>query len=139
MFVDQTNQSLGTISDVWSGVVDDLKVVRDRVDILKGDYDRRVEKVGSDTRKVDRLYTNQQRSLAEQQKEIYDLHKQISFYSCKVAALEGEKAEANERRFAQLEERLDAQNDLVSDLRDEVAVLRGQVCRCGKVGLPPTS
>ena len=84
-------------------------------------------------RKVNRLYTNQQRQLAEQQKEIYDLHKQISYYSCKVAALEGEKTEAIERRFAQLEERLDQQNDLVSDLRDEVAILRGKVCRCHEV------
>ena len=44
-FVDSTNNLLATISDVWSGVVDDLKATKDEVKAIKEEYQENREKL----------------------------------------------------------------------------------------------
>ena len=63
---------------------------------------------------------------------LHTLEQQISYYSCKVVALENEKAEAIKAKFSALEERFERQEDAISDLEDEVAYLRSVRCRCGE-------
>ena len=96
-FVDSTNGSLATISDIWSGVVDNLKASKDEVEET---HKQLMANQGRLARKYDHLL-NVTKGI---ESTLHTLEQQISYYSCKVIALENEKAEAIKAKFSALEE-----------------------------------
>ena len=137
--MDSTNQSLATISDVWSGVVDDLKATKDDLKISKGEIEKVHEQLMANQGRLARKHDHALNVIKGIKSTIHTLEQRISYYSCKVVALENEKAEAVKAKFSALEERLERQEDAMSDLKDEVAYLRSVRCHCGEPARVATS
>ena len=130
--MDSTNQSLATISDVWSGVVDDLKVTKDDLKTSKEEIEKVHEQLMANQGRLARKYDHALNVIKGIELKIHTLEQQISYYSCKVIALENEKAQAVKAKFDAFEERMERQEDAMFDLKDEVAYLRSVRCRCGE-------
>ena len=118
-------------SEVWSGVVDKLKIVKDGQALLPQE--------SSDQAALTRLRHELNQRYDDVKvvtdgfaSSIYAMDQRISYYSGKVAALEGEKSKAVRRDIAELTERLNRQEDAIADLKEEVLVLRGNRCQCGE-------
>ena len=127
-----TNQSLATISNVWSGVVDDLKILKEEIEKV---HKQLMANQGRLARKYDHLL-NVVKGI---ESTLHTHEQQISYYSCKVVALENEKVEAVKAKFSALEEQLECQEDAMSDLKDEVTYLRSVRCCCGEPACVATS
>ena len=56
----------------------------------------------------------------------------ISYYSCKVVALEGQKAEAVQSWFDSLEQCLAGQEDQIKVLQARLVIAERGHCRCGE-------
>ena len=118
-------------SEVWSGVVDEIKVIRDAqaVGLPESPDQAALSRL---RRELNQRYDDVKVVTDGFASSIYDMDKRISFYSGKLAALEGEKSEAVRRDIAELTDRLNRQEDAIADLKEEVLVLRGNRCRCGE-------
>ena len=138
-FVDSTNQSLATISDVWSGVIDDLKAAKDDLKNSKEEIEKVHESLMANQGCLARKHDHALNVIKGIKSTLHTHAQQISYYSCKVTVLENEKAEAIKAKFSALEERLERQEDAMSDLKDEVAYLRSVRCRCGEPARVATS
>ena len=118
-------------SEVWSGVVDELKVVRDAQAV--GNQESPDQAALSRLRReLNQRYDDVKVVTDGFAASIYALDQRISYYSGKVAALEGEKSEAMRRDIAELTDRLNRQEDAIADLKEEVLILRGNRCCCGE-------
>ena len=138
-FVDSTNQSLATISDVWSGVVDDLTAAKDDLKVSREEIEKVHEQLMANQGRLARKYDHLLNVIKGIESTLHKHEQEISYYSCKVVALENKKAEAVKAKFSTLEERLERQEDAMSDLKDEVAFLRSVRCRCGEPARVATS
>ena len=82
--MDSTNNSLATISDVWSGIVYDLKVTKDEMKALKeedkGIHEKLIVNQGWLTHKYNHLLN----VLKEVESTLHKQEQEISYYSCKV-------------------------------------------------------
>ena len=115
--MDSTNQSLATISDVWSGVVDDLKAAKDDFKASKEEIVKVHEQLMANQGRLARKYDHLLNVTKGIESTLHTQEQQISYYSCKVVALENKKAEAVKAKFSALEERLERQEDAISDLK----------------------
>ena len=138
-FVDSTNNSLASISDVWSGVVDDLKVMKDELKAFKDEVKELYEKLVINQGRLSHKYDHLLNVIKGVESTLHTHEQQISYYSCKVVALENEKAEAIKAKFSALEEWFERQEDAISDLKDKVAYLCGICCCCGEPARVVTS
>ena len=130
--MDSTNGLLATISDVWSSVVNNLKVTKDEVKAMK-ETDREVhKKLTINQGRLACKYDHLLNILKGVESTLHTHEQQISYYSCKVVLLENEKAEAIKTKFSTLEERLKHQEDAISNLKDKITFLRSVHYRCGE-------
>ena len=134
-FVDSTNNLLASVSDVWSGVVDDLKATKDKLKASKDEVEETHTKLMANQGQLARKYDHLLNIIKGIESTLHTHKQQISYYSCKVVTLENEKAEAVKAKFRALEERLERQEDAMSDLKDEIAYLRSVRCCCGEPAL----
>ena len=130
--MDSTNSSLATISDVWSGVVSDLKATKDELKVLKEGDQEKYEKLVINQGRLACKYDHLLNVIKGIESTLHTHEQQISYYSCKVVALENEKAEAIKAEFSALEEQFERQEDAISNLKDKVAYLCSVRCRCGE-------
>ena len=130
--MDSTNGLLATISDVWSGVVDDLKAMKDELKASKDEVKELYKKLVVNQGWLSCKYDHLLNVLKGVKSTIHMQEQQISYYSCKVISLENKKAEAIKVKFSALEEWLERQEDAISNLKDEVAYLCSVCCHCGE-------
>ena len=138
-FVDSTNGLLATISDVWSGVVDDLKATKDELKASKDEVEETHKQLMANQGRLAHKYDHLLNVIKGIESTLHTHEQQISYYSCKVVALENEKAKAVKAKFSALEERLERQEDVMSNLKDEIAYLCSVHCRCGEPAHVATS
>ena len=113
---------MATISDSWSGVVNDLKATKDELKALKE----------GDQEKYEKLIINQGQ-LSHKYNHLLNILKGVeSTLHTQVVSLENKKAEAIKMKFSALEEQLECQEDAISNLKDEVAYLRSVRCCYGE-------
>ena len=138
-FVDSTNSSLATISDVWSGVANNLKVTKDELKASKDEVEETHKQLMANQGRLACKYDHLLNIIKGIESTLHTHEQQISYYSCKVVALENEKAEAIKAKFSALEEWFERQEDAISDLKDKVAYLCSIYCHCGKPARVATS
>jgi len=130
--VDQTNETFRTLENVWDGVTSESKAIHDELAAFKEKTRPTLKDLKSKYEKICRIYEDMRSGLNGAESSIFDINNRISYYSSRVAAWDGEKAEAIQGKFDAMKERIDRQEDAITDLKEAVAVLRGQVCHCGQ-------
>ena len=125
MYAAQTDRTIRMLNNIWSGLVNEVETSKRRYDELEAAtvttndclndalnaLDTRINKWETKYHSLSNLYDNIYTITNAQQRKIHDMDQRISYYSCKVVALEGQKAEAVQSRFDSLEQRLAGQDD----------------------------
>ena len=131
--MDSTNSSLATLSNIWSSVVDNLKATKDELGALKEEIKEICKNLTTNQGQLACKYDHLLNLLKGVKSTLHKHNQEISYYSCKVVSLENKKAEAIKVKFDVLEEHLGHQDDLISNLKDEVAFLHSIHCHCGEL------
>ena len=134
------------LNDVWSGLVNEVETSKRHYDELEvasvttnehlndaiNALDTRIDKWETKYRSLSSLYDDICTIINAQQRKIHDMDQRISYYSCKVVALEGQKAEAVQSHFDSLEQPLAGQDNQIKILQARLAIAERGRCRCGE-------
>ena len=132
------------LNDIWNGLVNDVEATKKRYKELEAammmtnDHlndrisalDTRVDKCEDKHHTLRNVMEDVQATINKQQCQMYDMDKQISFYSSAVIQLEGKKTEEVKGRFDTLEQRITGQDDQTKILLHHIAAAKEGHCHC---------
>ena len=143
------NSTILMLNNIWNGLVNDVKATKKCYDKLETAMmtmnDHLNDGVSALDAKLDRLedsfwtIRNVQEdvhiTINKQQHQIFDMDKQISFYSRSIVQLEGKKAEEVKARFDVLEQCIAGQDDQIKVLLHHLTAME-EVCYCYQESSP---
>ena len=119
--------------------MEEVQAVKDKLVDMRGEFkaskdffSHRIHALNEEQKGANRRYDNLKSEVAGLDSTIYAMEKKLNWFCDRVSILEGEKSKTVTARFEAMEERMSRQEDVISDLKDEVAVLRGKRCHCGE-------
>ena len=130
-----TQQSIGTIADRFDVGREEVKTLREEIEKTNNVARTQLGEIQLNCHQINKLVHAQ-----------HNLREDLNFYATWVAGVESNSIPLLERRVRDLEQgnvidglmaRLEAMEDRLNTQHEEIAVLRGWVCRCG--GQPEVS
>ena len=139
-----TDGMVQVLNNVWNGLVNEVEATKRHYEKLEArmittnDHlnngitalNNRVEKLEDKFCTIHNCYDDFHVLLNDQGCKIYDMDKQISFYSQSVIRLENKKAEAMKDRFDVLEQCIAGQDDQIKILLHYLAAAEEGCCHC---------
>jgi hypothetical protein len=123
------------MQDVWSGVVDEVQVVKRSSVTLKPkddeDLPQIVEALRSKACCHGELWGDHDSRINQLAREMHGVKTDFSWLHDHVMHVYGDQFKADEEDVKGLWETVERQNDDINDLKEQVAVLAGKICRCG--------
>ena len=134
------------LNDMWNGLVNEIEATKKRYDDLEVSMVMtnnrlndglsalldRVDKLEGKFHTIHNCYKDLHVMSNKQQHIIYDMDKQISFYSQSIIKLENEKAQAVDHQSEELEQCVAGQDDQVKVLQAHLAIAERGCCCCGE-------
>ena len=128
-----------TLQGVWSEVIEEVKAVKDKLVDVRGEFksskdffSHRIHVLNEEQKGTNFQYNNLKSEVAGLDLTIYAMEKKLNWFCDWVSILEGEKLKAVTAQFEAMDKRISHQEDVISDLKDEVAVLHGKWHHCGE-------
>ena len=132
------------LNDIWSNLVNEVEATKKRHKELEGAMtimndrlndgisalDTRLNRLEDRFRTIRNVQDDIRTTVNKQQRQIYDMDSQISFYSGSIVQLEGKKVEEVKDRFDALEQRIAGQDDQIKVLLHRLAAAEEGHCRC---------
>ena len=132
------------LNDIWSNLVNEVESAKKRHKELEGamtitnDHlndgisalDARLDQLEDRFRTIRNVQDDVCATVNKQQRQIFDMDSQISFYSGSIVQLEGKKAEEVKARFDVLEQHIAGQDDQIKVLLHRLAAAKEGRCCC---------
>ena len=132
------------LNNIWSNLVNEVEAAKKCHKELEGTMmitndhlndgilalDVRLNRLEDRFRTIRNVQDDVHTTVNKQQRQIYDMDSQISFYSGSIVQLEGKKAEEVQARFDALEQRIAGQDDQIKVLLHHLATAEEGRCRC---------
>ena len=139
MTIENSAMTMWTLQEVWSEVVEEVNAVKNKLVDVRGEFkaskdffSHQIHALNEEQKGANHWYDNLKSEVAGLDSTIYAMEKKLNWFCDQVSILEGEKLKAVTAWFEAMEERMSCQEDVISDLKDEVAVLHGKHCHCGE-------
>jgi len=123
----------------WSGVQSEVKVSREEFQAWRGDYANARDRLQKETtilkhdvHKAKALWTDHDNTLSTLRSTVHRQGVTLNWLHDKWNVEKPQETRDWTERFTALEQLIESQADAISDLKEEVAILRGKVCRCGE-------
>ena len=95
---------------------------------------RQMTSVQADLEEADQWMNHHRSNLEKHTMWLKRIEQHLSFTANQVTTLEGNWGNGKFSKYMALLERLDKQDSMIQDLREEVAILQGNWCRCFDAG-----
>ena len=132
------------LNDIWSNLVNKVEAAKKCHEELEGAMtirndrlndgisalDARLDQLEDRFRTICNMQDDVRTTVNKQQRLIYNMDSQISFYSGPIVQLEGKKAEEVQAHFNALEQRIAGQDDQIKVLLHRLAAAKEGHCRC---------
>ena len=132
---------MGNIQTVWSTVADEVNRVVGSQKVAMGEsmlaieeLHRQMTLVRADLEVMDQWMNCHHSNLDRDVVWLRQIENHLSFTVSRVTTLEGDWGNGKFSKHAALLERMDKQDTVIQDLREQVAILQGNRCRCFDVG-----
>ena len=134
--------AMGNIQTIWSAVADEVNrmvenqkvAVRESVSAIE-ELRRQMMSARADLEEADQRMDCHRAVLAKHSSLFKRLEQHQSFTADRVTVLEDTWGKGKFSKYSALLERLDKQDDVIQDLKEQVAILQGNRCRCFDAGL----
>ena len=135
---------LQMLNNIWSNLVNRVEATKKRYEELEAamtitnDHlnngisvlDARLDQLADRFRVICNVQDDVRTTINKQQRQIFDMDSQISFYSGSIVQLEGKNAEVVKARFDALEQRVAGQDDQIKVLLHCLAAAKESCCHC---------
>ena len=132
------------LNDIWSNLVNEVEsakkchkelegammIMNDRLNDGISALDARLDQLEDRFQTICNVQDDVCATVNKQQRQIFDMDSQISFYGGSIVQLEGKKAEEVKAHFDALEQRIAGQDDQIKVLLHCLATAEGGRCRC---------
>ena len=133
--------AMGNIAKIWEAVADQTMELSATQTANKGEFvaainalRRQMESARADLEEANARMNRHRSVLEKQRSQQIRLQQHSNFVANQVTILEGDRGHGRHKTFETLLERMDRQETLIQDLREEVAILQGNRCRCFDAG-----
>ena len=132
------------LNDIWSNLVNEVEATKKRYEELEAAMtttnnrlnngisalDARLDRLEDQFRTIRNVQEDVRITINKQQRQIFDMDSQISFYSRSIVQLEGKKAEEIKARLDALEQHVAGQDDQIKVLLHRLAAAEEGHCHC---------
>ena len=133
--------AMRNVQTVWSAVADEVNRIVESQKVAVGESSLAIEELRhqmmsahTDLEVVDQCMNRHRSNLEKHVIWLRGIENHLSFTASRVTTLEGDWGTGKFSRHAALLECMDKQDAMIQDLREQVAILQGNRCRCFNVG-----
>ena len=133
--------AMGNVQTIWSAVADEVNRMVESQKVTVGESVSAIEELRrqmtsarADLEEADQRMDHHRAVLAKHLSLFKRLEQHQSFTADRVTVLEDTWGKGKFSKYSALLERLDKQDDVIQDLREQVAILQGNRCRCFDAG-----
>ena len=132
---------MGNVQTIWSVVANEVNRMVGNQKVAVGESISAIEELRrqmtlarADLEDADQQMNRHCSNLKKHTVWLKRIENHLSFTADRVTALEGDWGNGKFAKYAALMERMDKQDTVIQDLREQVAILQGNRCRCFNVG-----
>ena len=129
--------AMGNVQTIWSAVADEVNRIVENQRVAVGESMSAIEELcrqmtsaRADLEEADQRMDCHHTILAKHSSLFKRLEQHQSFTADRVTVLEGTWGKGRFSKHSALLERLDKQDDVIQDLKEQVVILQGNQCRC---------
>ena len=129
--------AMGNVQTVWHTVVDEVNCMAEGQKVAVGEsvlaieaLRRQMTSARVDLEDADQRMNRHRSNLEKHTVWLKRIEQHLSFTADRVTTLEGNWGNGKFSKYTALLERLDKQDTVIQDLREEVTILQGNRCRC---------
>ena len=133
--------AMGNVQTVWHAVVDEVNRMAEGQKVTVGESVSAIEELRqqmtsahADLEAADQRMNHHRSNLEKHTVWLKRIKNHLSFTADRVTVLEGDWGNGKFAKHAALLERMDQQDTVIQDLREQVTILRGNRCRCFNIG-----
>ena len=134
--------AMGNVQTVWSAVADEVNRMIENQKVAVGESSSAIEElcpqmtlVHADLEVADQRMNCHRSNLDRDVVWLKRIENHLSFMASQVTTLESDWGNGKFSKHSALLECMDKQDAVIQDLREQVAILQGNQCRCFDVGL----